>query len=362
MSRQDQRVEAEGIAVQGGRDVVLNLGPAAEDFARLMIEMGKQLAVFHAEGQAKVEERLELFRQEVLKEFAAGTAAAPEALKDPDFQAVLSEAQKNFVRNDDEDVAASLINLISERSQQTQRSRVSLSLNAAIEVMGSLTAEDIAVLSVLFHSNRAIIVTSDPGRVYDYLGTHIGPHIGRLPANSGSLDYLVSKGCLTLNPFSGLSFVEAARANYGCALAEDFALGDLSQAVPGIAFERLQPLIVAKPVKQTLDFSITAMPRPSDRYRFNHRTPGQVRDAAHQAGLGEHADQLHAFAESRLWPAEEAAERLFKAQPILQEFAELWAVSNMGRYHPTPLGVAVAHSNARRLFDGFKTPLSVWIF
>lgn len=198
MSDQDQRIAAEGIGVQGGRDVILNLGPTAEEFARLMLEVGKQLAVFHAEGQLKVEQRLDKFREEVLREFANGSAAAPEALKDPDFQAVLSDAQKNFVRTDDEEVAASLISLITERSQQTQRSRVSLSLNAAIELMGSLTAEDISTVSALFHSGRAVLVSSDPPSIVDYLAKHLQPHIGRLPANSGSLDYLVSKGSLPL--------------------------------------------------------------------------------------------------------------------------------------------------------------------
>src|SRR5687768_15332024 len=112
MTRQDQRVASDGVAIQGAGDVVINLGPTAQEFAVLMVEVGKQLANFHAEGQAKVEQRLDRFKEEVLKEFARGSAAAPEALRDPDFQAVLASAQRNFVRSDDEEISAALINLI----------------------------------------------------------------------------------------------------------------------------------------------------------------------------------------------------------------------------------------------------------
>jgi hypothetical protein len=364
MSRQEQQVEAEGIALQAGRDLVVRLGPTAQEFAQLMVELGKQLATFNAEGQAKVEQRLSEFRDEVLKEFANGTAAAPEALRDPDFQAVLADAQRNYVRNDDEEVAASLINLISERSQQTSRSRVSLSLNAAVEVMGALTGQDVATLTSLFHTRRAIVVTSRPEDVFAYLGRHVSIHVSQLPANSGSLDYLVTKGCITYNQFSSIAFPELVQRAYGCALADGFTLDELTQQVQGVGKERLLPLLspVAGPQSPMFNFSLQASSQP-ELYRFNLQSVDKVKETALESGLGQPmADALHGFATSRQWSPDRVGEQMFKAQPALERFAELWTVSGMGSYSLTPLGIAIAHSNARRLFKEFRAPLSVWIF
>ena len=243
MSRQTQDVEGGAVAIQGGRDVSVQYGPNAQQLGELITGISSQLAIFHAEGQSRVEERLDKFREEMMREVDARTCDAG-ALKDPDFQYATGQAQKGFVRTDDEVIAASLINLLAERSQYVERSRASLSLNGAIEVVGNLTSEEIAGLTAVFVISRAILKTSIPQILYVNFNKYTSSLTESMTQESGSIEYLLSHGCVTRNQFPGPDLFSTIRDIYILAFSDGFILSDFEKEFPEIDADTATKILI----------------------------------------------------------------------------------------------------------------------
>lgn len=190
MIRQSQDVGSEGLGVQAGGDVNVQYGPNALQMAEIISAISTQMAVFYADGQVKVEQRLQQFKEDVFKEFAKEKISNPGAFSDPDFQACVGEAQKGYIRANDETVSASLINLLAERSRFSERGRPSLILNSAINVVGNLTAEEINSITLIFFIKKTHRITGDPSEVLDYYVDFVSPLLNSLTSNSYSNEYL----------------------------------------------------------------------------------------------------------------------------------------------------------------------------
>src|SRR4051812_325115 len=110
MTKQDQKVETGGQAIQAARDVIItkNAVMRPEQMMEIMAAMAKQLAAFSEEANRTMDERLRSFREEVLKRFANQNTSNSEAFKDPDFQFVLQDAQEAYARSGDEAVRDTL--------------------------------------------------------------------------------------------------------------------------------------------------------------------------------------------------------------------------------------------------------------
>ena len=70
---------------------------------------------------------------------------------------------------------------------------------------------------------------------------------------------------------------------------------------------------------------------------------------------------LQSFAEGKTWSDERVRQEILSAAPELDRLAENWRSLGLGGIVLTPVGVAVAHSNARRLDAEFQAPISIWI-
>jgi hypothetical protein len=76
--RQDQSVDG-GTAVQAGGDVIIYQAMSAQQMGEIIAALGNQLAVYAAESQKVLDERLDEFKQSVLTRFAQPGEANPEA-------------------------------------------------------------------------------------------------------------------------------------------------------------------------------------------------------------------------------------------------------------------------------------------
>ena len=290
------------------------------------------------------------------------------ALKDPDFQYATGQAQKGFVRTDDEVIAASLINLLAERSQYVERSRASLSLNGAIEVVGNLTSEEIAGLTAVFVISRAILKTSIPQILYVNFNKYTSSLTESMTQESGSIEYLLSHGCVTRNQFPGPDLFSTIRDIYILAFSDGFILSDFEKEFPEIDADTATKILIrlrapglGAPVNYT-ESSVAPESLPTEiLVKFNTSHPEIV--ARDLAALGHPGLQTRVseFATPRAWAVERVTAELSAAVPDLVPFAQTWLNAGMNSVQLTALGIAVAHSNARRLWADFREPLSTWI-
>jgi hypothetical protein len=160
MTRQDQSVDAGGVAMQAGRDVVVHQGISAEQMTEIMVAMGKQVAVFADEARRIADERIAVFRHSILKRFAEPNRADPEAFKEPDFQYLLADAQEAVARSGDEAVRETLVDIVARRSLEKNRSRLALTLNDAATRAANLTQNEFAALLLSTFSDTRCEPTS----------------------------------------------------------------------------------------------------------------------------------------------------------------------------------------------------------
>lgn len=352
---QKQNVQGGSLAIQADGNVNLQLGAGGAELAALLSEFASTLLNLHAEGQAKADERLKLFRDEVLRKFEDSKVADPRAFKDLDFQYALQKAQQNFVRADGDDlVAESLVNLLTERSRYSGRSRVSLCINNAIDVVGNLTGEEISAITAVFIVKRTVAMDGAAGSFRHYT-SHLLPLLGNLPTNNSSLEYLVSLGCLVQTPLGRSSFWNLARHSNAASFVPSFTLNEFKSAVNSLSDDECDWLLVPELGRQTNEISCAG------KYTLafpNKESLGRLL-AEHSAKRLE--NEIIAFIDTRC-PDENAIRDILIAEvPQLGPFSDIWDSAHMGAYSPTALGLTVAHSNAVRLWQSFRAPLSIWV-
>ena len=140
-----------------------------------------------------------------MKKIAADNTFRAEAFRDPDFQNSVFEAQKAYARNGNEELKQTLIDLISQRSKQTERNRLMLTLNDAINEAASMTEEDLAILSLLFLLQHVMqSKVSNLEALAEHFRKFYDPIIPSLQQNDLAYKYLASHGCLLIGSFVNL--------------------------------------------------------------------------------------------------------------------------------------------------------------
>ena len=109
---------------------------------------------FDLSKEAKVvaEERAEELTDKLIGKLKEEHQNFLEEFKNPDMQYMLFEAQKTYARKGNKDVAEVLIDLLVERTKNTEENLLQITLNGAITVMHQLTKKHIDLLTLVFTS------------------------------------------------------------------------------------------------------------------------------------------------------------------------------------------------------------------
>lgn len=344
LNRKSQTVGEQGLAIQSDGNVTVHQSPTADQISEIIVGVSRQLAIFHAEGQKIVEERLEKFREEVIKEFEARESANPSAFQDPDFQYALGQAQKNFARTDDETICESLVNLLAERSVFDGRNRQSLILNQAIEAVGHLTAEEISTLTFLFILNRTRLTGNDIAEIKRHFAERLGVLAAGLSGNKSCYEYLVSQGCLT-NNFGGATLREVLLRTHDLSWHKPFYMEELIEKKDKLPLDKVSNLLL----------------KTEQGFVFVSPHTEALDDRLLQLQLQDMKPAVIDFIEQKKWSEAEKDQMFGEIFADFDELKARWDKASAGNYSITSLGIAVAHSNARRVLKDFTAPLSIWI-
>ena len=351
MTKQRQKARDTALAVQSGRDTHVQVGFTLEDALQILTELGQQqVEAYTAAAEKAVAERLDDFAMRLVKVFTDQRIADIQAFQDPDFQYLLTRAQHAYARSGDGQVADVLIDIIAARSKQTKRDRLSLVLNAAVEIAPTLTANEFAELSLSFlvkyTVQRGFISVDDFRQNFE---TNLAPLLPDISTAFSSYQYLESQRCAKIEG-AGRYRIEQMFREYCGLFSKGFTLEKLKDHMPDGK-------------KDILDDSSLLMTCTHDSTKL------QLRALNHEQALellkefdlieAERTNIANLF-ESTCMSLEEISRGLASTIEGLDTLIDLWNNTALCRLSLTSIGIAIGHSNLRQLC-GFDADLSIWI-
>lgn len=348
--KQDQEVGANSLGVQSGGDANINIGTSSEDVRAIIETLADQLPKYAAIAATIVDQRLKEFEERVLNRFESDSSTRPEAFQDPDFQYLIGRAQHAFARSGDEDMADSLAELIAERSRCKSQSRLSLSLNGAVERVPLLTSEEFAELSatfiirrVKFHSIQSFSQLAAVVTQY-YL-----PVIFNVSKEENSYLYLESIGCGKLS-FGSLELYDAWRQTYPSLMNK------------GATEEQLAAASTAESGRMLIDAGLVYKSGRDVDHWLPHLGSEQEFSAAIRAAAldATNADRSWQVLTGTALTKEEITSAMIDLVPNIADIALAWNESPLKSFEASSVGLAIGFSNLARVAN-FKGNIGIWI-
>jgi len=352
MTDQEQKVGEGALAIQGGRDVQINQGMSASDVQAIISALGQQMLVpaYAQIARAVVEERLADFELKLLERFASDASARPEAFAEPDFQATVVTAQRAHARSGDDGVRDVLVDLIARRSTEIGRSRLSLSLNQAVEKAALLTHEEFAALSLCYLAKYTKVQVPDYAKFVAHLRDCWTPFVSEVPRGSSVFAYLQAQGCAGQGALS-----QQLHKLFSNLYAGVVATGvDLQTFVNATDTSRVDSLVEMK----------LLIPCFHDRtkWQVGALNKAQFDEEAKKKGLSpEVVEKVWSVFAPSVWDATAMPEKLAMDVPEMRQLFDLWAPSGLAGATLTSVGIAIAHASIGRRAKTFDANLSIWI-
>lgn len=327
-----------GLSVEDAKEIALGL--ARPEFERLT---GQATATACARAEEMVVERL-------LPRLMEFNPTGIETFADPDVQYALMAAQRTYARTGDKDVADVLVDILVDRTRETERTVLQLSLNESLEVAAKLTADQFAALSLIwlirYTLNNSII---NRDALSTYIDTCLAPHVARIRTSNATYQHLEYAGCGSVG--IGQVSVEAAYRNtYGGLFSKGFTGQELSERFEGSLPTSLNELLMP------------CLNAP-DRQQFGVINEDALKERAAQLELTdtETANVMGLF-NQQLMGDEEVRDYLQDLSPsVMGPLIEAWINSSMKHMTLTSVGITIAHANCRRIMGVSPADLSIWI-
>ena len=273
----------------------------------------------------------------------------PEGLsisQDPDFQYSLFNVQKAYARTGDKDLGDILVNILVDRTKETNRNIKQIVLNESLETAPKLTKSQYSALSVIFifkYTRYTGMVSLDEfPKYFDHL---VSPFIPSLVKNTTCYQHLEYAGCGTIG--IGSSSLEKILLNHYPGIF-----------VKGFNREDINELLEKEP---RLSQFIRPSLRDPNLLQINATDEPTVRQNAIPLGIESSAiDKLIAVQKTHMMNDKEVKDYSISAHPCVRDLYDVWDNSHMKNLTLTSVGIAIGHANIRRLV-GDEFDLSIWI-
>lgn len=326
-----------GLSIEDAKEIALGL--ARPEFERLT---GQATATACARAEEMVVERL-------LPRLMELNPAGIETFADPDVQYALMAAQRTYARTGDQDVADVLVDILVDRTRETERNVLQLSLNESLEVAAKLTADQFAALSLIWLIRYTRSNISSRDTLGTYIDTYLAPHVPRIRTSEATYQHLEYAGCGSIG-IGEISVEGAYRDTYGVVFSKGFADQELSARFEG-------------PPPTSLNEILMPCPNGPDRQQFGVIDEDMLKERAAQLELTdtETANVVSLF-NQQLMNDEEVRDYLQALRPsVMGPLIDAWSNSSMKHMTLTSVGITIAHANCRRIMGVSPADLSIWI-
>lgn len=203
-----------GLSYKDVKEIVLDL--FKENFPTLM----------HGSGEV-VKKRIEQMADKYIKQIKERQPENLDSMVDPGMQYAFYNAQKEFARTGDEDLAATLIDLLLDRAAIPNRNLQQILIDESLSIVPKLTIGQLDVLTLVLmikYISYSEIPNSD--KLIGVISNEIVPFIHNLPKGNSLFHHLEYCGCAELpkglNLQSTVKIEEIFLERYGKIFPEDF--------------------------------------------------------------------------------------------------------------------------------------------
>ncbi|WP_426996322.1 LPO_1073/Vpar_1526 family protein [Pseudarthrobacter sp. N5] len=336
-----------GINYQAAGDIINN-GPSRQEVQDIALGVYRANAL-ELRGIAEdiAFARAERVTNDFLNRLMDKDPEAAKNLADPDIQSVMFEAQKEYARSGEEDLAKVLVELLADRTIETERSLRTLVLNEAISSVPKLTEQQRRAIGLVFllRYSRWTGKTPTPEDYFREFVVKDVLALGKdLPTSGPNYQHIEYVGAGTVS-ISSFSFGSALRSGVEGLFTRGFTMDDVPQDLrdAGQIQEGLVPCLRSPERYQVAVMANQDIPALAKRLGFPHLEQPLINLAQH--GLV----QDHEVVEE----ATAFDERILKV-------SEAWGSTPLQNLTLTSVGIAIGHTYWRRVTEG-TAPLSVWL-
>lgn len=348
MTRQSQDASDGALAVQSGRDTNIQ-GITTEQMRHIIESLAAQLPAYAALAREIVDARLVDLEDRLMLRMAEKSDERTQSFRDPDFLYLVNRAQSAYARSGDETVRDTLVDLIDNRSKQTERNRLTLSLNEAVETASVLTRNEFAALSLCFllkNTRNHTVLSIDT--FINYYETHIDPLIPDMPEDEASYSYIEAQRCGSISVMTH-DLRNILMTSYGGIFNNGFDKWQITDHLPDNYKDAINTLLIRPCINDHSKMQFDAANKEAfDLILHNIGIEPEIMTNAWNMFTG------------TFWSEDELLERLNGRIATIDKLFRIWATTPLRNLNLTSTGIAIAHANLVRVAD-WKSDLSIWI-
>lgn len=293
-------------------------------------------------ARARAEEITEKFLEKLHNEFPIGFQQA----NSPDFQNALFTVQKEYAKCGDEQLGDLLVDLLVDRSKQSNRDILQIVLNESMLTAPKLTIEQISVLSVifLFRYTKDFSI-GDYSNLGLYFDDYLKSNINYLVKNRSCYQHLEYTGCgnISLNP--KLLETIISTSYHGLFLK-------------GFTIEKLLQQNITKGLDSKYVISCL---NDTSKYQIGFNSHQLLDESFDTFSINkDDREKIKMLFDINKMNSEEVKNKCIETRIYMKNVFDIWNDSPMKNFTLTSVGMAIGHANIKRLKGEFAQ-LSIWI-
>jgi len=301
--------------------------------------------MYKNESREEVQRRFGEMQRDLLTRIADFDDAELGAFRDPDVQALLTEAQVSYARSGRDDVKRTLVDLIAARCSTEPGGLQAVVTTEAVEVVRKITRGGIAILTVSFLVTR--VQNEGLNSLADldvWARQNISPFLPDVPVNRAEFEHLASTGTAIID-IGERSLVSILPKRYPGLFQRGLSREEISDDIWEL--QEKNGNLFRQCLNNEEKIQVLALNADVARSRFGRSGAPDVMDRYVELLESNLVGNVEQFIRERL--------------PAWSEILDTWNRSELiGHTNLTSVGVAIAHCNWTNTMK-VSTPLSVWI-
>lgn len=359
MRRQEQSGGDDSVNVQAGQDAAVYIGVTASEARDIALDVFRaNFMELRGIAEDVARDRAERITHEFVEALQARNPEGLSSIQDPDMQMAIYNAQKGYACSGEEDLEATLIDLLVERSGQKSRDLKTLALNQAISCAPQLTVGQRKLVAVSFfvRNTRFMEQLSLPV-FYQHIAENLIPLVDIESNRLIDCRYLQSAGVGAVSQFS-LKLEEAFWQVYSGYLFNGFTRDQAEGQLRAYSFEGRQ-------IRECIEDRSIFVPciRNGNMLQVNAISLDNVRELQAIKGLSGRpgsAGPLETLCLHGRMSEMEIKEELVSHVPAIYKLFDHWDSSGLGSFDLTAVGIVIGHAYWNQI-TGSKVPVNIWL-
>lgn len=341
-----KQVNGKNSTNQQAEEIINNYGLTYSEVKEIALDVFKNnFYQLSSEANNLAFERAKQFIEDYINKLLKENPEGVLQCKNPDFQYVLFDAQKNYARSGDKNQEELLINLLIERSKQNERNTLQIVLNESISVVNKLTQQQIDLLSFIYlirYTKNSL--PPNLNTLFSYFNQFFRPIVNGVSENYTDIQHLLYTGCGT-ESIGSVNIYEIIKSKYPGIFSKGFVK------------EKYESLAISKPLSDNLFRKDSS----SDTYFINATSPDDLLGIASMHGfLQDDKTKLERLLTDNLMSEDEIKKIIAENCDFMVKPMKIFNQTKICHFLLSSVGIAIGYANIKQKL-GFFSDLSIWI-